>query len=451
MSAARGVALGALAVAVIVVAVVLLNSGTTHTYKLLFQNAGQIVKDDDVQIGGRRIGSVKKISLTDSNQAEITIEVETPYAPLHVGTTATIRATSLSGVANRYVALTPGPNSNPKLDDQAVLGTASTTSPVDLDQLFNTLDDSTRKGLVNVIKGTATQFKGRGKTNNKAAQYFNPLLSTSARLVNEVDRDQQAFEDLIVYGAKTTTAIAQRRNDLADLVTNANTTAAAIGNENTALSEALRVLPDTLRQGNTTFVNLRATLVDLNNLTDASKPATKHLAKFFRQLRPLVAEAVPTIHDLRLLITRPGANNDTIDLLKKTPTLANLAKTTFPDSIKALRKTQPVIQFIRPYTPDLVGWLRDFGQGASNYDANGHYARIQPIFNAFSFTANPAGAPGEGVLTAIPHDQRLNGLQTGNLTRCPGTASQVPADNSAPFRDTSGTLDCDPSEVLPGP
>src|SRR3954447_14983875 len=248
MSAARGVAVGALVVAVVVVAVVLLNSGTTHTYKLLFQNAGQIVKDDDVQVGGRRIGSVKKISLTGDNQAEITVEVDSPYAPLHAGTTATIRATSLSGVANRYIALTPGPNSNPKLNDGYVLPASSTISPVDLDQLFNTLDAPTRKGLQQVIKGTATQYQGRGKTNNKAAQYFNPLLSTSARLVSEVDRDQQAFQDLIVYGAKVTTAIASRRDDLANLVTNANTTAAAIGNENTALSEALRVLPDTLRQ-----------------------------------------------------------------------------------------------------------------------------------------------------------------------------------------------------------
>src|SRR3954454_7929868 len=107
MTAARGVALGALAIAVVVVALVLLSGNSTHTYKLDFQNAGQLVKDDDVQIGGRRIGSVRKIELTHDNQAQITIEVEEPYAPLHAGTTALIRATSLSGVANRYIALQP--------------------------------------------------------------------------------------------------------------------------------------------------------------------------------------------------------------------------------------------------------------------------------------------------------------------------------------------------------
>ena len=58
------------------VAVLLLRGDGGTTYKLRFQNAGQLVKDDDVQVGGRRIGSVREIELTDDNQAEITIAVE---------------------------------------------------------------------------------------------------------------------------------------------------------------------------------------------------------------------------------------------------------------------------------------------------------------------------------------------------------------------------------------
>ena len=106
-----------------------------------------------------------------------------------------------------------------------------------------------------------------------------------------------------------------------------------------------------------------------------------------------------------------------------------------------------MIKFIRPYTPDFIGWLRDFGQGNANYDANGHFARIAPIFNAYSFDDNPAG----GTLTPIPPSQRLAGLQTGIVRRCPGSASQAPIDGSAPFRDSDGSLDCDPALVPPGP
>ena len=89
------------------------------------------------------------------------------------------------------------------------------------------------------------------------------------------------------------TAIAEKRDDLASLVGNTNTTAAAIAAENAALEQALGLLPTTLRRANTTFVNLRATLDDLDPLVDASKPATKDLAPFLRELRPLVHERDP--------------------------------------------------------------------------------------------------------------------------------------------------------------
>jgi phospholipid/cholesterol/gamma-HCH transport system substrate-binding protein len=446
VNAARGAALGALAVAIVVVAVVLLRGDGGTTYKLRFQNAGQLVKDDDVQVGGRRVGSVRKISLTDDNQAEITIEVSDGYAPLHEGTTAIVRATSLSGIANRYIALTPGPNSNAKLPDGATLQADKTTSIVDLDQLFNTLDPKTRASLQQVIQGSAQWYDGRGIEANAATKYFNPAISASRRLVNELISNQQTLNAFLRNASRTVGALAQRRGDLANLVSNANTTAAAIGDENVSLNQALGLLPGTLRKANTTFVNLRATLDDLDVLVAASKPATKDLARFLRELRPLVHDARPTIADLRTLVNRSGKGNDLTDLLKQAPALERAAKPSFAHSIEALQKVTPVIKFIRPYTPDFIGWLRDFGAGSANYDANGHFARIQPIFNAYQFTDNPAGA----LLTPIPPSQRLNGLKSA-LRRCPGAASQVPPDNSAPFRDSDGSLDCDPSLVLPGP
>ncbi len=223
----------------------------------------------------------------------------------------------------------------------------------------------------------------------------------------------------------------------------------AIADENVALSRALELLPTTLRRANTTFVNLRATLDDLDVLVAESKPATKDLAPFLRELRPLVHDARPTIRDLSTLIRKDGPDNDLVEATRKMPSLQKVATPAFQEGRAALQRAQPVLEFIRPYTPDFVGWLRDFGQGASNYDANGHYARIQPIFNAFQLTDNPAG----GVLTPIPPSQRMDGLETGVVKRCPGAASQVPADNSAPYTDNGnlGADDCDPSLVLPGP
>jgi len=174
-------------------------------------------------------------------------------------------------------------------------------------------------------------------------------------------------------------------------------------------------------------------------------------------LRPLVVASTPTINDLSTLINKAGPDNDATDLLNKTPTLAKSASTTFPNAIKSLRRSQSVVQYIRPYAPDFVMWLRDFGQAASNYDANGHFARISPMFNAFSFTDNPTG----GVLTPVIPALRKVGLTTNYFSRCPGAASQPRPDGSNPFLDQgrlkpgngtpSNPGDCDPSQVPPGP
>ena len=419
------------------------DGGTEYT--LIFQNAGQLVTDDDVQVGGRRVGSVTEIELTDDNQAAIKVVVEEPYAPLRDGTQAVIRLTSLSGIANRYIALTPAPGDAKELDEGATITTESTTDVVDLDQIFNTLDEQTRGDLAGVIKGFATQYEGKGEQAGQSAKYFNPLLSSSRRLVQEVTEDEAALTEFLVNSSRAVTTIAERRDDLSQLVGNANATASAIGAENIALARALGLLPTTLRRANTTFVNLRATLDDLDVLVAESKPATKDLAPFLRELRPLVAAARPTIRDLRTAVRRPGADNDLVEATRKMPSLQRAATPSFRSSRQALEKAQPVLEFARPYTPDFIGWVRDFGQGASNYDANGHFARIQPIFNAFSFGDNPAG----GLLTPIPPAQRLDGLETGVMRRCPGAATQRPADGSAPFTDDG--LDCDPSLTLPGP
>jgi phospholipid/cholesterol/gamma-HCH transport system substrate-binding protein len=199
VTVARVAGVGALALAVLLAVYLLVLRGPGgHEYTLVFQTAGQLVKDDDVQVGGRRVGSVLDIQLTADNRAAIKVSVQEPYAPLRQGTTASIRLTSLSGVANRYVALDPAPDNARRLDDGARLETDSTTTVVDLDQVFNTLDKNTRGNLSGVIKGLARQYDGKGEQAGQSAEYFNPVLSTSRRLVGQLTQDESALTSFIV-------------------------------------------------------------------------------------------------------------------------------------------------------------------------------------------------------------------------------------------------------------
>ena len=105
---------GALLVGVVLVALVLFGGDDGHKYKLLFETGGQLVAGNQVLVGGQPIGTVDDITLTEDAQAEVDITVD---EPLHEGTTAIVRATSLSGIANRYVSISPGPNSEPEIPD----------------------------------------------------------------------------------------------------------------------------------------------------------------------------------------------------------------------------------------------------------------------------------------------------------------------------------------------
>jgi phospholipid/cholesterol/gamma-HCH transport system substrate-binding protein len=98
----------------------------------------------------------------------------------------------------------------------------------------------------------------------------------------------------------------------------------------------------------------------------------------------------------------------------------------------------PITAFFGPYSPDLQGTLREFGQTTAYYDANGHYARISPVFPDFSLNS-------KNTLTPAGVSEALAPLKTGQLRKCPGAATQPAADGSSPFTD-SGLLTCDPTQ-----
>src|SRR5205085_10641141 len=120
-------------------------------------------------------------------------------------------------------------------------------------------------------------------------------------------------------------ALAEKRNELTALISNANGTFRALGSQRLALEEAIARLPDFMRQANTTFVNLRAALGDVDPLVNASKPVAFKLQRFLPQLRAFAAGARPTIRDLARTVLQPGPNNDLFDLEQSFPPLASAA------------------------------------------------------------------------------------------------------------------------------
>lgn len=444
----RLLALGALVVAVGLIALIVAGNGGSREYRVMMQNAGLLVPGDIVRIGGVQAGSVKSLDLSPNGQAEVTVAIGKGWGRLHAGTTVTVRASGIATVTGRYVDISPGPGFRPPLPDRAAIDVDHTKSIIDIDQLLNTFDPPTRHSLRKVLHGFSVWYAGRETQANESARYFPVALQSYTHLFDELNRDSGTLEQFITQTGSALHALSKNRAQLTSLVSNTRATAQALGSDNRSLSAALRNLPPALRSGSDAFAAVRPALTDLDALVKASDPASRELAPFLHDLRPVISRAVPAFSDFRQTFDQTGPANDLLDALRTLPSLGHITGKAFPQAERTLAQSTPVFSFIRPYTPELVGFARSFGGAAATYDANGHYARSVPIFDAFSFTDDAAGG------SLAPKDQSERGkspyLSSGNLRRCPGASLPKLNDASAPFVD-NGPLaapDCNPSEVI---
>ncbi|MEA2295870.1 MAG: phospholipid/cholesterol/gamma-HCH transport system substrate-binding protein [Solirubrobacteraceae bacterium] len=453
----RALAVGAVLAAAIVVVVTLLMGHESYRVHARFLNASQLVRGNLVEVAGQPAGKVESIRLGAGGLADVGLRIDDAYAPLRRGTQITVRQASLSGVANRYLDLRLGPHGAPAVPDGGTIGSDATTTAVDLDQLFDTFDARTRKALTGVLRGSAAQYRDSGRAYGEGLLYLNPSLSASSRVLRELNRDNPLLERFVVSSSKLVSDVAARRDDLAGLVDHLATTTTAIGDEQAALGDAIHTLPPFMRRANSTFVNLRAALDDLDPLVRDSKPAARRLRPFLAQLRPLARAARPTLNDLSALLRRKGLRNDLVELTRAQVPVANVAvgrvqangkarEGALPASTSALRDAATEFGYARPYAPDLLGWFDDFSH-TGTYDALGGVSRVGTHADAFMLVS--------GQLMPVPPQLRdaafvASGGVRDQRNRCPGAAEHPAADGSGPYKP-SPDYNCDPAQRLPGP
>ncbi len=424
----RAMATALLITAVAVVGLVLLKDGSGYSVVMEAENAGQLVKGNLVQVGGVKIGEVTDIELGSDNLAQVTLKItDGDFDPLHLGTKAAIRSTSLSAVAGRVVTLEPGPNSGEEIPDGGTIGFEDTQSIVDLDQVLNTLDMQTRTALQSVVHDSATLYAKDNDAANRGLAALNPALSQTEALADQLLNDRRTFEQFIVQSAGVVSAVADRRGDLEGGLVNAARTAQAVAAETQSIDRTLRQAPDTLRRANTTLVNVRGALTDLRPALRDSRAAAPRLARVLKVAAPLMARARPVVRDTNALLPTVLA------VLKGLPALDRAARPAFAGTVDAGKGTLPIVAALRYYVPDLFGGLlAGFGgSGGGYYDANGHMVRI-------SLQANTLSGTGLASLLSQPQNggpgSPLGGLRTGLVRRCPGAATQKTTDGSNPFR-----------------
>jgi phospholipid/cholesterol/gamma-HCH transport system substrate-binding protein len=429
----RVVAIAALISATVLCAYLLLTASGGYHVKAIVADAGQLVKGNQVKVGGVAVGSVDDVELRDGGrQAELELSIDGGSAPLHEGTTATIRNPSLTSVAGRYLSLVPGPNSAPEIEDGGEIPTEDTTEIVDLDQVLNSLDPRVVAALGQVVRGSADAARGRGPELAAAIHSLNPALSRSAAALGELDRDQAALERLVVSTSQVVDTLAEHGRELTGGTTAAGAALRAIASERRALASTLAAAPTTLQKAVPTLAQVRGLLDDLDPALHEARPVAAGLSRLLPRLRPAAAALRGVLPQLHSLVLSPGQDDDATDLLRRLPQLSAEGVPLLGDLTGTVERARPVLSELRAYAPDFTGGIvAGFGGSSGGYyDANGGYARI-------SFVGGPFSLAGLPRLT-----QTFGQIRSGADDRCPGGANYPAADRSNPFVD--GGVRCDP-------
>jgi virulence factor Mce-like protein len=297
-----------LVVAVLVLAAgfwVLTRGGGEKTLVAHFPRTVSIYEGSDVRILGVPVGKVDQVT-PDGTDVVVTMHYDKDVQ-VPADAKAVIVAPSIVG--DRYVQLTPAYTSGRVLPDKAVLSTARTAVPLELDQIYGNLDHllvalgptgANKDGaLTDLLRQTARNFGGEGTRVNRSIHDLGTLTGTlddnkdqlfgsAARLERFVhtlatnDTTVRRFNQSLDQVA---TMLAGERGDLAASLHNLSL---ALGKVTTFVKEnkaALRtniaglnrVAKVLVKQRDALSESLNAAPLALNNLSLAYNPDTSTL------------------------------------------------------------------------------------------------------------------------------------------------------------------------------
>jgi phospholipid/cholesterol/gamma-HCH transport system substrate-binding protein len=420
----------ALLVAIVAVVILLTEAGAAYVLHAQFYDAGQLVTGDQVTVGGHQVGSVGSISLTRHGLADVELDInDSSLTPLRQGTMATIGQTSLTGVANRFVALSPGTGG--PMPSGSTLAPTQTRGIVDLDTLLDAFTPRVRASLVSLLhSGAYLVAQPTAGQLNRAIEYSVPAFTQSTVLGNELSANRTALSQLVAATARVSTALAAHDQQLGGAVHGLATTLREIATERSALTDAIARAPGVLTLATRVLGHLGATARLLDPVLVHLRPVAIRLGPLLRAVLPAAAHAIPMLNGLRALV--PGAEA----ALQGFPPVEKKAVPAIGSLTRALREIRPSLASLRPYAPDVVaGFFNGVGGGTTGaYDANGHYLHGE-------LTVQPGGSSLTGILNLLG---KLTGKLTGSvgalhgerirlLAPCPGGGGPPAPDRSNPW------------------
>jgi ABC-type transporter Mla subunit MlaD len=257
-------------------------------------NAARLGPNNEVRIGGNRVGVVESIETADltdasgsgqntcvaetgdpaSTAAVLNLKLDESAKPIPEDSTIRVRYRSSFGL--KYLEIVRGDPDNGTLPEGGTLPIAQAEQQTEFDDISNTFDTATRENSRRNLEGFGSAFAGRGASLNEAIEAFNPLftnLRPVAKALADPTTNLQRFFPELADAARIVAPVAE---DQAEFFTNAAIAFGAISSDPEALRDTISEGPPTLEEG-------------IESLP-VQEPFLRHFAEFSHLLRPGVRD-----------------------------------------------------------------------------------------------------------------------------------------------------------------
>jgi phospholipid/cholesterol/gamma-HCH transport system substrate-binding protein len=265
-----------------------------------------------VRVSGVRIGDISKVDLSEG-RAIVTMDVDPEYKGLvHTDATALLRPKT--GLKDMFIELNPGTKSAPVAKPGYTIPVKNTLPDINPDEVYSALDEDTRDYLRLLISGAGEGLHKRGYDLQEVFRRFEPTHKDLALVNKYVALRHRNLRRLIHQLNVLNGALAQKGDDLAELVSTSSAVFRALASQDQNITRAVGDLPGTLRQTTQTFgkvktladvlgpavTKLRPTVKALDSANKQITPFAKEAAPILRtEIRPFIRHARPVVRDLK--------------------------------------------------------------------------------------------------------------------------------------------------------
>jgi len=324
-----------------------------YRFRVSFDYADQLATQADVRIAGVSVGRVIDKTLDpQGNRTIATIQLDNKFAPIHTDAHAILRQKTILG--ETYVELTPGSPTAPKLCDGCLLGRGQVQNAVQLSQIFNAFDPTTRHAFQVWQQELAKAVQGNDQNLNDVLGNLPIFVADATDILRVLDIEHTATVGLVRNGGTVFAALSQNTSALRNVVVSGESVFSETAANANALADTFHVFPEFLLQSRLTMARVKT--FDLN--TD---PLLKELMPVAQDLGPTLTAVKQFSPYLRRLFVKLGP-------------LITVSRTGLPATAEVLRGLSPVLDQLGPFLEQLnpiFNWLSLHQQLISDFLTDG--------------------------------------------------------------------------------